>query len=94
MSSYEGDATVVAGDIEFTAKVDLHADQPIDGGQSSWWGSIRANDALELEQVLGNHGGLLLLPTGRQGDFLVHPQFGYVRGSLQMQILGSGPEPF
>jgi hypothetical protein len=94
MSSFNGDATVVAGDIKFTATVDLHADQPINGGQSSWWGTVTAKDAMELEQVLANHGGLLLLPKGRQGDFLVHPQSGYVRGSLQMQILGSGTQPF
>ncbi|MEU9047780.1 MULTISPECIES: hypothetical protein [unclassified Kitasatospora] len=38
--------------------------------------------------------GLLLMPNGREGDFLLDPDIAASDGSLSIAIRGSGPAPF
>jgi hypothetical protein len=93
MRTYKDHVTVVSGDIEFTADAELHA-EPANNGQATWQGTITVADARQLHEFLGWHNGLLLMPTGREGDFIVDPDSPYTEGSSQMKIVGMGPEPF
>ncbi|MFI9272100.1 hypothetical protein ACIGXM_15445 [Kitasatospora sp. NPDC052896] len=93
MRTYNSRVTVVSGDVEFPADAELHAEHA-EGAPSEWRGTLTVADPKDLTELLARRTGMLLFPTGQEGDFTVDPGASHEAGSTRIQILGMGSEPF
>jgi hypothetical protein len=94
MSRYHGPANVISGGLAIPVDADLHAEHPAND-LSSWRGTIQAAQgtkrAADFWAASGNRWGRLLLPDGRDAEFVTTR---HSAGSFRMEIKGSGTEPF
>jgi hypothetical protein len=93
MRNYRGRVTVVSGDVEFTADAELHAEH-VEGAPSEWRGTLTITAPKDLAELLARRTGMLLFPTGREGDFTMDPESSHEMGSTRVRIVGMGSEPF
>ncbi|MCC9305849.1 hypothetical protein LN042_01775 [Kitasatospora sp. RB6PN24] len=93
MRTYQSRVTVVSGDVEFPADAELRAENAGDA-PSEWRGALTVADPKDLTELLNRRTGMLLFPTGQEGDFTVDPSSSHEPGSTRVEIVGMGSEPF
>lgn len=104
MGTYRGEVTVLLGDVEYTARADLHdqvdrgriravATSTVLPGLISWCGSLDLDDEEAVRNI--SQGGInrLRLRDGSEGDFIARRAEEDL-DSTHLLISGCGPAPF
>lgn len=89
MTTYNGPATVVASDIEYTVTAELAI--TTDGGLREWHGTLTAPDEATAWAIFNSNDTRLRLGDGRKGSFIAGA---FDADSAELRIQGSGPAPF
>lgn|GEM_PF-5443110 len=89
MTTYNGPATIVAGDVEIEVEATLATS--FDGALTSWAGSVEAEGGEDFYEVMRSDDVKIRMPDGSEGAIV--PTHTSV-GTGQLEVQGSGKAPF